>query len=353
MKRLSGYLFRTIFGSILVVLTIVIGVDLLAEVIDETRSMRADYNFAEVLLYALLKVPGTLYEMLPFAALIGCLVGLGSLANNSELTVMRAAGVSSARVAWMVMRPALVLIVAGLLIGDFVAPQLDQMAESRRDLLRQTGVDQASNTSIWVADGDQFVHAETVFPNGVLFGVSRYRFSEEGDLVSVSNAFRAEFTGDGWREENVRVTEFGIERTDADLIAERLWETRLTPRLLNALVLEPEQLSLRDLYEFTDSLQALTPTAGLYELAFWSKALQPLAVAALVVVAISFVFGSVRVVSMGQRIFTGVLVGVVFQMGQKMLAPASIVYGFSALVAVLLPILFVFLLGAMLIWARR
>ena len=95
MKTLNGYLFRTILGSIFVVLAIILGIDLLAQIIDETGDIRESYTFLEVLVYALFKIPGTLYEMLPFAALIGCLVGLGSLANSSELTVIRAAGVSS------------------------------------------------------------------------------------------------------------------------------------------------------------------------------------------------------------------------------------------------------------------
>ena len=50
--------------------------------------------------------------MLPMAALIGCLIGLGTLASSSELTIMRAAGVSLGRIVLSVMKPMLVLLVA-------------------------------------------------------------------------------------------------------------------------------------------------------------------------------------------------------------------------------------------------
>ena len=352
MKTLNGYLFRTILGSIFVVLAIILGIDLLAQIIDETGDIRESYTFLEVLVYALFKIPGTLYEMLPFAALIGCLVGLGSLANSSELTVIRAAGVSSGRVVWMVMRPAIALIFLGLLVGEYVAPNLDQMAESRRDLLRGTGAGNTT-TSLWLTDDDEYVHIETVFPNGVLFGVTRYAFNNDNELDAISHAFRAQFQDENWLEEGVRLSEITAEQISASSIDQRDWRTLVTPRLLNVLVLEPDQLSLRDLHQYRDSLQTLTSIGERYSLAFWSKALQPLAVAGLVLVAISFIFGSMRQVAMGQRVFVGVLIGVIFQMVQRMLAPASIVYGFSALTAVLVPIIFMFLLGGFMLWRRK
>lgn len=50
---------------------------------------------------------------------------------------------------------------------------------------------------------------------------------------------------------------------------------------------------------------------GSYWLAFWTKVLQPLVTAALVLMAISFIFGPLRSATLGQRVFTGVLVGFV------------------------------------------
>jgi lipopolysaccharide export system permease protein len=75
-----------------------------------------------------------------------------------------------------------------------------------------------------------------------------------------------------------------------------------------------------------------------YSLSFWQKLLKPLATASLVLVAISFIFGPLRSVTTGQRIFSGVVFGVLFELIQRLLGPSSLVFGFSPLFAVLLPI---------------
>jgi len=65
--------------------------------------------------------------------------------------------------------------------------------------------------------------------------------------------------------------------------------------------------------------------------------LQPVVTAALVLMAISFIFGPLRSVTLGQRVFTGVLVGFTFRIAQDLLGPSSLVFGFSPLFAVLVP----------------
>ena len=65
----------------------------------------------------------------------------------------------------------------------------------------------------------------------------------------------------------------------------------------------------------------------------------------LVLIAISFVFGPLRSTTMGYRLFTGVMVGVIFQFAQDLLGPTSLVFGFSPLFAVLGPIVFCWVAG--------
>ncbi|WP_348655367.1 LptF/LptG family permease, partial [uncultured Spongiibacter sp.] len=97
MHKLNRYIGRTVAAAILLVLLVIVGIDLLSSLIDELKEIRGDYTFVSVLQYVGLVAPGSLYKYLPFAALVGCLAGLGSLASSSELVVMRAAGVSTAK----------------------------------------------------------------------------------------------------------------------------------------------------------------------------------------------------------------------------------------------------------------
>ena len=122
MVKLDRYIGTSVFFSIIAVLGIIVSLALLFAFIDELSDVEGGYGVLDALWYVLLTAPRRLYEMLPMAALIGCLVGLGTLASHSELTVMRAAGVSVGRIVWAVMKPMLVLMLAGILIGEYVAP---------------------------------------------------------------------------------------------------------------------------------------------------------------------------------------------------------------------------------------
>ena len=105
MGKLDRYIGSSVFLAILAVLGIILGLASLFAFIDETGNISDSYTVMDVLSYVLLTAPRRMYDMLPMAALIGCLIGLGSLASNSELTIMRAAGVSLGRIVWAVMKP--------------------------------------------------------------------------------------------------------------------------------------------------------------------------------------------------------------------------------------------------------
>jgi len=115
--------------------------------------------------------------------------------------------------------------------------------------------------------------------------------------------------------------------------------------LLNVLVLDPSSLSIQNLYAYANYLEKQQLENSEYWLSFWKKLLQPLVTASLVIIAVSFIFGPLREVTMGYRIFTGVIVGIIFRTSQDLLGPASLVYGFSPLLAVSFPMLVCFVVG--------
>jgi len=128
----------------------------------------------------------------------------------------------------------------------------------------------------------------------------------------------------------------------------RRWETDLTPDLLNMASLNPDQLSIADLQAYSLYLGQDNPLVGRYQVALWRQLLLPFSVAALVLVGLSFVYGSNRQAAMGQRIFLGVIIAIVFQVAQDILGPASVIWGFPAWLAVSIPILITAIAGLLL-----
>ncbi|MDK2352083.1 MULTISPECIES: LPS export ABC transporter permease LptG [Pseudomonas aeruginosa group] len=340
MVKLDRYIGVTVFVAILAVLGVILGLALLFAFIDELNDVSASYGIGEALRFIALTAPRRAYDMLPMAALIGCLVGLGTLASNSELTIMRAAGVSLSRIVWAVMKPMLVLMLAGILVGEYVAPWTENIAQSGRALAQGGGDSQSSKRGLWHRQGREYIHINAVQPNGVLYGVTRYRFDEQRALESASFAKRARFENGHWQLEEVTTTFLHMKEVKHTVVMNSLtepWDVQLSPQLLNTVVMEPEALSISGLWQYIHYLADQGLNNNRYWLAFWTKVLQPLVTAALVLMAISFIFGPLRSVTLGQRIFTGVLVGFVFRIAQDLLGPSSLVFDFPPLLAVVIP----------------
>ena len=337
MVKLDRYIGTSVFFAILAVLGIIVGLALLFAYIDELGDISASYGLLDAGVWVLLTIPRRIYEMLPMAALIGCLIGLGNLASSSELTIMRAAGVSIRRIVWAVMKPMLVIMLAGVLIGEYLAPWSENLAQANRAMAQGGGEAQSSKRGLWHRQGDEFIHINAVQPNGVLLGVTRYQFDAQRNLLSASFARRALFQSDHWQLEDVVTTQLQEQSTAVVNSPSQRWDVQLNPQLLGTVVLEPEALSVTGLWRYIHYLANQGLANGRYWLAFWTKILQPLVTAALVLMAISFIFGPLRSVTLGQRVFTGVLVGFVFKIGQDLLGPSSLVFGFPPLLAVLIP----------------
>ena len=350
-KRLSGYIGVNVMSAIAVALVAIVGLDVVAGIIDQMGDIKRNYQFVDVLIYTTTKLPSTIYEYTPLASLIGCLVGLGMLATNSEVIVMRAAGVSLFRIVLLVFKPVVVFILLAALIGEYFSPYLDQLADSKREYLRKGESALDSTSGFWAKEGDEFIHFNAVFPGGVLFGVTRYRLNEQRELEEASFSSRATFnnTEGFWVEENVSSTLFVEQQTYTRKWVTRNWKTELTPEVLTLNILPAEALSAGSLNDHIDYLEQRKADSAKYRLAFWSKVLQPLAIFGLVLVGIAFVFGPLRQATVGFRVFVGVLFGISFKLLSDILGPLSIVFEMPPVLAVLAPIVICFAIGLFLL----
>jgi lipopolysaccharide export system permease protein len=348
-RILDRYVGRTVLVAIGLVLAIIVGLDALTAFIDESDDISETYTFVQVGLYVVLTLPGRCYEFVPFAALIGCLIGLGQLASSSELVVMRSAGISTARLVWVVMQPALLVAAAGFLIGEFVAPKAEQIAESKRAIAQSKREGFVGRHGLWNREGNTFLHFNAVEPSGVAHGVTLLQFDDKRQMQSAVRAIRAIHKGDYWTLEQVVKTDFSSWEATRTEHASMRWETRISPELLTMVVVAPEFLPVADLYRYSAYLFQQGLDSDDFQLAFWRKLLQPAAIGGLVLVAISFIFGPLRDGTMGFRIFAGVLVGIVFRTSQDLLGPASLIFGFSPLYAAVIPIVICLATGALML----
>ncbi len=353
MKLIKRYVGATVAGSIAIVLLVILSLDVIGELVDQLEKMQGGYDFSEVAVYVLLSIPASIGDYLPLSSLVGCLIGLGALAATSELVIIRSAGVSIMEIIWVVMRPVLVYIGLGLLIGEYVTPLTSQYAESRRAIALGHQKALQTQRGVWSREGNEYMHFSAVLPNGQLFGVTRMKFDDQGRLLSSTYVESAIYQEDHWFEEGVVETVIRNREVKREEFVNRRWYSELSPKLLDIIALDIERLPMRRLHSYALFREKQGLDAQDYRLEFWKKALQPLATASLVMIAISFIFGPLRQVTMGYRIFTGIIVGIAFRTSQDLLGPSSLIWGFSPMFAVLLPIAICFLIGFVLIRRSR
>jgi len=348
MSLLDRYIAKVVIISVLSVLGILLALDMVVAIIDELKGKEGDYGTQQIFMYVLMTVPKRIYTITPLAVLIGSLLGLGMLANNSELTVMRAVGMSVARIGWAAIKPALLFVVAVLLIGEFVVPTTENYAQSQRALAESSGEAVSSKYGYWHREGDTYMHFNTVLPGGVLYGVTQYEFADK-NLQQSLFAEKAIFQGDHWVLQKVKHSDLSENKVEAGLEQTMRWDTELTPEVLKVVVVDPADLSILGLHTYTNYLKEQELDPKRYLLAFWKKVLQPLAIIVMVLVALSCIFGPLRSVTMGYRVFAGILLGVLFRYTEDFLGPASIVFGFEPVLASILPIVIFAIAAAVLL----
>jgi lipopolysaccharide export system permease protein len=351
-----------VLSAVLLVLVVLMGLFAITLFAEEMNEAEGQYGIKNILTYIALSLPGMAVSNTGFAMLIGCLMGLGVLANQSELTVMRTSGISVLRIIGMVLRPMILLVLLSTLAGEYLVPKLNGKASWLRTeaVQQQTSTTLDSRRGLWLRQGNDFLHFTRILPDGTLYGFSRIAFNNNRELQYVQYASKGIYSHDtvagneGWQLENVHVTQFGADSVSTAATAQdQYWHSELAPDLLGVVVTEPDSMSLRELFHYMRYLQTHGQDNKQFALVFWQKALQPVAMIGLVLVAISFIFGPLREATMGSRLFTGVMVGVIFRFSQDLLGPVSMVYGFNPLLAVGAPIALCWLLGLLLLLRTR
>lgn len=336
--RMDRYIARNVLAAIIVVQFVLLGLDITIAYIGDLGDTQGDYTALSVLLYLVMRVPWRFYQYAPVAVLIGALIGLGSMASSNELTVMRAAGRSLTRILWGVMKPVLLVVVVVLLVAEFVSPRTEQFAEAWRLEQRQGEGTMLTSRSGWQFEGNSVYRFGAIRADDIVLDLTRYRFDERR-LTEATYADRAVWEQGSWQLEGVTTTRIFDNHTESDYQERKQWETELTPTQLERLLRDIQSQAPSELWAYANFLQSQGLQADQPLLYFWQKVLMPLTMGSLVLIAASFVFGPLRTVAAGTRVFYGVITGLVFKYIQDLLAPASTIFGFSPVWAVLVPTL--------------
>jgi lipopolysaccharide export system permease protein len=342
MGIIDRYIGKTIFASTFLSLFVLIGLSSIIKFVEQMKNVgQGTYDVWSAGYFVLLKMPVEIAVFFPMAALIGALIGLGSLASSSELVVMQAAGLSKIRIAGAVLKTAIPMVLVVMVLGEFVAPATDKEAYSMRDQAR-SGQEKVSNKyGVWVKDGDAFVSIGRMNSQAELFDVQLYFFDKQMQLERALLARKATYQQGAWALTNISRTQFLKNKTEITAMDSFIWKTELTPKKLEVVLSDPEKMSMRDVYNYIIYLEANEQDANRYWLTFWRKAVLPFTIVVMMMLSVSFIFGGLRTVTMGTRLIFGIASGFTFHVSGELFGPASLVFGLPPILGALLPSLLV------------
>jgi lipopolysaccharide export system permease protein len=339
-KIIDRYLGTTVLRATALVLLMLAGISIFIMLVKEMGSMgRGVYGLIGAIEYVFLDFPKQIYLLFPMACLLGTLLGLGTLASNSELIILRASSMSISKIIWAVMKTMVIILIAATLIGEVLAPAAEHKAEARKSFLLSNGQALKTSKGTWIRDGQNFLYIRQSLGSKLLEGVSRYQFDNNNKLLSASYAERGYYQEGHWMMQNVVESIITSTQIQTRKIPQEIWPLSLNPKLLRISEVNPAQMSLKQLNDYILYLKKNNQNTSTYSLSFWQRILQPLATLVMVWLAIPFVFGPLRRATMGLRIVLGAAVGFCFITLNQFFGPMSMVYQLPPFIAAILPII--------------
>lgn len=331
---LARYLMRAVLGYTLMVMLVLLILMALYLFIDQQDDIgTGSYGLADAFLFVGLNLPQYAFELLPIGALIGALLGLGNLARSSELIVIRAAGVSVARIAGWASLAGVLLCGLTWLLGEYVAPPLEQYAIQQKTLARFQEFSQAGNRGAWAKDGQTFISVQQQSADNRFAGIFVFRFDEQRRLLSLAQASSASVgPGNEWVLENYEESLFTADGIKVSREPSRALSTRLAPEFLGLASVNPNSLSSRELYAYVGHLKENGLEAARFEAAFWARIARTAALVVVVMLAVPFAFGPLRSSGAGARTVVGILIGASFFFLARLLESGGAVFGLDPLV---------------------
>ena len=210
--------------------------------------------------------------------------------------------------------------------------------------------------------GSRFINIQTVQPDGRIEGVKLYELDTDFHMARMITAKSGLYEGNHqWVLNEVVQSDFtgGRDRKITEPVktvktAQMKLVSEVTPEILSVLFADPDRMSAYDLLAYTKHLEANNQRTDRYEIAFWKKIVYPLSIFVMLALALPFAYLHFRAGGVSLKIFTGIMIGVCFQLINSLFSHLGLLNTWPAFVTAALPsLLFMALAIGALWWVER
>ena len=355
MSILTRYIVKEIIKGTSIAMLLLITLINLFTLSDELQKLgEGTYSLGKIFQYIALTTPRVFYELMPSAALLGSMFVIGAMANARELVAMRSIGLSTAWIIRSILLAGFCLVIFAVMIGEFVAPDTEKAAQLLRTHATKNEMVLKTQYGMWLREGDLFINVRKIINNESLQDLRFYEINDHHQLKMIRHAEAAQLIETGkWRLQNVSTSLIESRKIDADLKNDYVWDSAINSELLEVAVVEPDNLSIVELYRYIQFLQDNNQQSHKYELAFWGRIVNPFIVFIMLMVSAPFVIGIGRGSSTGARIMIGIMIGTTFNIFDKLFSQIGVVYHLNPVVVAITPSLVVFLAAILILRQQR
>ena len=257
--------------------------------------------WAAVLVFAW-SLPGEIVLVIPMALLLGTLLAMQRLSGESEITALKAAGITFARIVTPLLAVGIVMSFLTYYLQESVVPYAeDQLTEIENSVINHVS---AFNRDLTVSaplpgGGRQVTIATAYEPHSrALLHVTLIQYDNHNDARQIVFADRAEFSADKWTLENSSLYRFNTDGTTTAephipqqevQIGEK--KTDLVKRMSND---DPESMSRFEIAEIVRSGQLTQNALRKYVTTYQEKLARPFACFVFILIAIPFGLRQIR-----------------------------------------------------------
>lgn len=268
---------------------------------------------AQIWLYVSLRMPGLISRFLPFAVLLGTILTLSTLNQNSEVIALKASGLSAHQVLAPLIMASLVVAIISFSFNDRVVSRATATLNRWQKVnYGPVPIDRGDRLNVWVRDGDDLIEVATVKGKGdaaKLTGITLYDRTG-GNLVGIVRAATGVRSGNGWRID--QATRFDVATGKNIALGNVVIGHGVRPDQFTLTNIDPEGLSFGALRSaITDLNAAGRPTKAL-EGSMWHKISGPLSSLLMPLLGAVAAFGIARSGKLFVRAVIGMMLGFLY-----------------------------------------
>jgi lipopolysaccharide export system permease protein len=311
------------------------------------RIGRTRFTLSMALVSTALELPGRFYELFPITVLIGSIYAMSRLAQSSEFTILRTAGLGPGRALGLLTALGAVFAVLTFAVGDWLAPAAAQKSVQLR--AAASGGLNVGAAGAWLRDRIEHpqgapttvsVHVARLGAQGELEGVRIYEFESGGRLQRRIEASSASADEDGkWLLRNVRMVHWDVDNGVArqESAASFTWSGNLKASVVSAAVLPVGTMTTLELWRYSRHLSRQDQAFAQHAIAFWKKALYPMACFVMLGLALPFAYLHARGGGISWKVFGGIMIGISFMVFNNLSSHLGQLQGWSPLIAAAAP----------------